>query len=297
MPMSMTLLPKHWKFSRNMRKHLLSVALLTALAAVSCSPSRYMIDVEMRYKSKAGLDLTGKNVAVVYGAGTEYPFSAFVESLSDGFAWSLKEEYQNTVDSVGVFALDTPAVDYASRDSLISLVIQTGSDVVLLFDSVKFGDVAKTDGGVTLPYTVSLRCYDAMNQNDRMLSFTGSSVAKASGIEALPNQAWEAGGTVASSFAPQWKHEQYSIYYFNTEKWLDALTKAEMYDWKGAMDVWFTFLSSNDPLKRSCASYNIATACHMAGDYYLASQWLDKSDKDNLLPLSEVLRKRINARK
>ena len=267
MPMSMTLLPKHWKFSRNMRKHLLSLALLTALAAVSCSPSRYMIDVEMRYKSKAGLDLTGKNVAVVYGAGTEYPFSAFVESLSDGFAWSLKEEYQNTVDSVGVFALDTPAVDYASRDSLISLVIQTGSDVVLLFDSVKFGDVA------------------------------GSSVAKASGIEALPNQAWEAGGTVASSFAPQWKHEQYSIYYFNTEKWLDALTKAEMYDWKGAMDVWFTFLSSNDPLKRSCASYNIATACHMAGDYYLASQWLDKSDKDNLLPLSEVLRKRINARK
>ena len=42
------------------------MAFLALLAAVSCSPSRYMIDVEMRYKSKAGVDLTGKNVAVVY---------------------------------------------------------------------------------------------------------------------------------------------------------------------------------------------------------------------------------------
>ena len=280
-----------------MRTHLFALAVLAVLAAVSCSPSRYMIDVEMRYKSKAGLDLTGKNVAVVYGSESEYPFSAFVESLSDGFAWSLKDEYQNAVDSVGVFALDVPASDYASRDSLISLVVQTGSDVVILFDSVSFGELTKTAAGLTLPYTVSLRCYDAMNQNDEMLSFTGSSVAKSSSVETLPNQAWEAGGTVASSFAPQWKHEQYSIYYFSSEKWMDALIKAEMYDWKGAMDVWFTFLSSNDPLKRSCASFNIATACYMAGDYYLASQWLDKSDKDNLLPLSDVLRKRINARK
>ena len=280
-----------------MRKHILPIVVMTVLAAFSCSPSRYMIDVEMRHKSQAGIDLTGKNIAVVYGSGAEYPFSAFVESLSDGFAWSLKEEYQNALDSVGVFALDAPASDYASRDSLISLVMQTGSDVVLLFDNVRFGELAKTDAGVTLPYTVSLRCYDAMNQNDEMLSYTGSNVARASSMESLQNQAWDAGGAVAASFAPQWKHEQYSIYYFSSEKWLDALTKAEMYDWKGAMDVWFTFLSSNDPLKRSCASYNIATACYMAGDYYLASQWLDKSDKDNLLPLSEVLRKRINARK
>lgn len=256
-----------------------------------------MIDVEMRHKSKAGLDLTAKNVSIVYSALQDYPYGAFIESLADGFAWSLKEDYQYTIDSVGVFALDTPAADYASRDSLISLIIQTGSDVVLLLDKVHFGDITGTISGVTLPYTLSLRCYDAMNQKDEMLSYNGSSTAVASNLEALANEAWNAGGTLASSFKPQWKHEQYSIYYFNGEKWLDALLKAEMYDWKGAMDIWFTFLSSNDPLKRSCASYNISTACYMAGDYNLATQWLDKSDKDNPLPLSQVLRKRINARK
>jgi hypothetical protein len=35
----------------------------------------------------------------------------------------------------------------------------------------------------------------------------------------------------------------------------------------------------------------------MSGDYDLATKWLDKSDKENALPLSPVLRKRINARK
>jgi hypothetical protein len=36
----------------------------------------------------------------------------------------------------------------------------------------------------------------------------------------------------------------------------------------------------------------------MMGDYYLAEEWLDRSDADNKLPtLSDGLRKRIEARK
>ena len=63
------------------------------------------------------------------------------------------------------------------------------------------------------------------------------------------------------------------------------------------MDIWLELLETNDLLKRSCAEYNIAVACYMLGDYNLASEWLDLSDKDNLLPLSDALRKRIEARK
>ena len=55
--------------------------------------------------------------------------------------------------------------------------------------------------------------------------------------------------------------------------------------------------SSNDLLRRSCAEYNIAVACYMMGEYELASEWLDRSDKDNKLPLSDGLRKRIDSRK
>lgn len=273
------------------------MAVFVLLAAVSCSPSRYMIDVEMRHKSKAGVDLTGKNVAVVYGASSEFPYNKFVESMADGFAWNLEADYQNAIDSVGVFALDLPASEYASRDSLISLLIETGTDVVFLFDRVDFGKLNTSSTSMSIPFEVSLSCYDAMNQDDKVLTFTGSSTARFSALAGMPDEGWEAGKTVASSFKPEWKHEQYSIYYFNTEKWLDALVKAELYEWKAAMDIWFGFLSSNDVLKRSCACYNIATACYMCGDYTLALQWLDKSDNDCPLPLSSVLRKRINARK
>ena len=276
-----------------MRNNVLNIAVIALLSAVSCAPSRYMIDVEMRHKSKAGLDLTGKNVTVVYEDQTD----GYTKSLAEGFARTLKADYQHTIDSVGVFGLETPCSRYASRDSLISLVIQTGSDVVFLFDKVTIGDISNSGTDLVLPFDMSLRCYDAMNQKDEMLSFKGSNTVRSATVEAVPDEFRKAGGNFASSFKPEWKHEQYSIYYFNNDQWYEALIKSEMYDWKGAMDVWFTFLSSNDALKRSCASFNIATACYMSGDYNLASEWLDKSDKDNVLPLSSVLRKRINARK
>jgi tetratricopeptide (TPR) repeat protein len=85
--------------------------------------------------------------------------------------------------------------------------------------------------------------------------------------------------------------------YFDNEKWYKALDRAEAYDWKGAMDMWISLLSTNDMLRRSCAAYNIATACYMLGEYDLAIEWLDQSDKDNKLPYSDVLRKRINERR
>ena len=85
--------------------------------------------------------------------------------------------------------------------------------------------------------------------------------------------------------------------YFDNEKWYKALDRAEVYDWKGAIDMWMTLLDTNDPLRRSCAAYNIATACYMMMDYELALEWLDYSDKTNMLTHSDNLRKRINERK
>lgn len=63
------------------------------------------------------------------------------------------------------------------------------------------------------------------------------------------------------------------------------------------MDIWMTFLDTNDPLKRSSAEYNIAVACYMLGDYALAKEWLELSDNDNRLPLSDALHKRIDSRR
>ena len=76
----------------------------------------------------------------------------------------------------------------------------------------------------------------------------------------------------------------------------EAREKAEAFDWKGAMDIWLNQCNSKDPLKRASASYNIATACYMMGDYHLALKWLDSADQDADLVVSAGLRKRINAR-
>ena len=263
--------------------HISAIGMLM-LAAVSCGPSRYMIDVEMRHKSEAGIDLTGKNITVAYPTASDSQFGTYIESLADGFAWNIQDQYKQTIDAVGVYPLEGSGSQYASRDSLVNILLKTGSDVVFLFDKVDDG-------------TISLRCYDAMNHEDKMLSYATKPNMLIEDPSKDATQGWDQGKDLVESFIPQWKHEQYSIYYFNTDKWLQALEKADMYDWKGAMDIWFDFLDSNDPLRRSCASFNIATACYMLGDYPLALEWLDQSDKINKLQISSVLRKRINARK
>ena len=76
--------------------YILSVV-LGVMAAAACAPARYVLDVEMRHPSKAGVDLTGKNVTVVYGQEGVYPDDLFLESMADGFAWNLKDRYQDSV--------------------------------------------------------------------------------------------------------------------------------------------------------------------------------------------------------
>lgn len=263
-------------------------AMLAVTFAVACAPGRYILDVEMLHPSKAGVDLTGKNVAVIYGQEGVYPNDLFVESMAGGFARNIKDRCKDAVGEVNVCSLRS-AQNYANRDSMLNLLVETGADVVFLLDKVALN-------GSSLSFII--KCYDAMYQGDKLQLFSGNYVVESmNGNEAVKTEGWDAGKTVAAAFEPQWKHEQYSLYYFESEAWYTALEKAEAFDWKGAMDIWILLLQqSNDQLKRSCASYNIATACYMMGDYHLASRWLDNADKLADLLVSEGLRKRINAR-
>jgi hypothetical protein len=171
---------------------------------------------------------------------------------------------------------------------MLNLLVETGADVIFLLDKI-------TLNGSTFSFI--LKCYDAMYHGDNLQLFSGNSVVESmSGNEVVKDEGWDAGKTIATAFEPQWKHEQYSLYYFESSDWYTALEKAETFDWKGAMDIWMKRLEGADPLKRACAEYNIATACYMMGDYHLAARWLDNADKLADLSVSEGLRKRINAR-
>ncbi len=294
---------------------------------VSCGPSKHAVHVEMRQPSRAGVELAGKIVSVVYLENDNPVATEFNKSMADGFAYTLEEDYGTGNGSIGIYRMRrTPGGDYASKDSLFNILMDTGADVVFLFDTLKFGNM--TVGGPsrvaspsnpdssyinssTIPFTMKLYCFDGMNKEEKVQSFGGTSLARpsvysngnddstiatAKAYKALGAEGWDAGLEVAESFKSQWKHEQYSIVYYETSEWYEALEKAEQYDWKGAMDIWFGFLDSNDVLKRSCAAFDISVACYMLSDFALAAEWLDRSDAESKLPISDSLRKRIEAR-
>ena len=309
-----------------MKRILYMIAL--ALAAVSCGPTRHAIFVDMRYPSKSGIELAGKTVAVVHLENDNPLSNVFSEGIADGLAYSLEQDYGTVDGSIGIYRMKAlPGGDYASRDTLFNLIMDTGADVLFLVDTLNVGEM--TIGGISsvaapespdsaylstgnLPFKMKLHCFDAMNKDEKVYSYGGSSVAvpyaysdgkqtpetiKSRALKTLPLLGFETGKTVSGNFKSQWKTEQYSVIYFESEDWYRALEYACQLSWKPAMDIWLELIDTRDMMKRSCAAYNMAVASYMLGDYELASQWLDRSDADNKLPLSETLRKRIDSRK
>lgn len=261
---------------------------------ISCGPSRYAVHVEMLHPSKSGLDLNGKIISTVYYSGSDPVRNQLSENMALGFAKALEEDYATGKGSVGVYSVDESFGDYSVRDSLVNLVVRTSGDVVFLMDI----DMSGSETPQGMPVKVSLYCYDGMNKADVVRKFTGSSVIPSSSQAEMISEASKAGSRVAESFKPQWLHEQYSLAYYDSTPWYEAIARAEQYDWRGAMDIWFTLLDTSDMLKRASAEYNLAVACYMLGDIDLASCWLDKSVKDNDMPtLTKALRTRIDARK
>lgn len=298
------------------------------LLAISCGPTRHLIHVEMRHPSKSGIDLVGKNIAVVHLGNENQIANRFSEGMADGLAYSLEQDYGTGEGSVGIYRMNVvPGGNYASRDTLVNLLMDTGSDVVFLIDTLAVGTM--TIGGMTsvalpesvdssyittgeLPFTMKMYGFDAMNMEEKVYSFAGSSVAipfaysdgiqtnaviRQRAIESLSELGFEAGRSLSSSFKSQWKHEQYSVVYFESEPWYRAMQYADALQWKEAIDIWIELLDTNDMMKRACAAYNMALATYMLGDYDLAEQWLDRSDADNKLPMSDALRKRLETRK
>ena len=264
------------------------------LLLVSCGPSRHAIHVEMRHPSKSGIDLSGKIVSVVYCSWDDSNENAVSENMALGFAEVLEKDYATGQGSVGVYCVDRNSGDYSVKDSLVNLVIRTDGDVVFLLDA----DLDDKNTAEGTPVKVNLYCYDGLDRSDAAKKFIGNTVVSGATDKEFEQGALAVGNQLAESFKVQWKHEQYSIAYYDSTRWYEALERAEQYDWKGAMDIWFEFLDASDPLKRASAEYNISVACFMLGDFDLAEKWLERSIADNDMPtLTEALRKRIDMRR
>ena len=308
-------------------KNILCIITL-AVMCVACGPSRHAIHVEMRHPSKSGIEFSGKTVSVVHLENDNIMNNNLSEGIADGLAYALEQDYGTGEGSVGIYRMRVvPGGNYSSRDTLVNLLMDTGSDVIFLVDTLSVG--LMTMGGASsvaapsspdssyistgnIPFKMKLYCFDAMNKDEKVYDYSGSSVAvpfaysdgrqtentiRERAVASLSELGFEVGTTISASFKSQWKYEQYSVVYFDSPRWFTAMEYADRYYWKDAMNIWMELLDTNDMLKRSCAAYNLALASYMLGDYELASMWLDRSDKDNKLPLSDALRKRIDERK
>lgn len=307
-------------------RNLYCLFLPLALAAVSCSPLTFSLHLDMRAPSQSGLDLSNKNISVMYIDNGNKTDSLFLSGVSEAFAQSVERDYFSGHQTVNIFNIKKKTgADYASKDSLVKYIMETESDVAFMFELESLGKTvlspinrtaspASADSlyylEATSPFAIRLYSYDSLNPADKVLVFNGKSNAVATvftnGNEderTLMDKAADAmydAGTVigrqsSKIFMSEWKHSSFTLYYYdNDESWYKASQAAYDYDWKTAIDTWITLLDTNDLKKRSCIEYNLAVAFYVLGQKSLAEQWLDRSDADYMLPESSYVRKMIN---
>lgn len=296
-----------------MKKLLYLVAAMAALC--SCEPSVFNMLVERREPSVSGINLSGKTMSVVYMDDLSGKDTVFNAGFAQGFAQALEEDYFDGKEAVAVYRMEKDmAGNYADRDTLVGLAVESADDVVFLADSPEFGKISLgSRSGATVmaqaPFQLRLYAYDTMELSDSVRVFAGSSKVGQNlsiGEDADEEQIEEkfyaslydagssTGKAAAKKFLSNWSEEQFYFYYYDSYSWDKASVAAYDYRWREAIDLWMALLENQNPLKRAALEYNIATAFYLLGDNELSAKWLDLSDKDNEMPLSSVLRRKLS---
>lgn len=301
-----------------------AAALVLGIGA--CAPQTFVMSLETLQPSLSGMELAGKSISVAYVDGRD---SVFSKNLATGFAETIERDYFDGKQAVSLYRMTpAPGADFSSRDTLVNLVVDSGHDVVFLFDEPIFNEPvfgqrrATTLGDpdsahivtARVPYELRMYAYDALNKADTVRIFAGASAldqtiyASALSTDAdllrhlwddpahTAEQAGEAGVKSAAKFRAVWKAETWSFYYYDSSAWLAALEAVFTLKWQEAMNGWMDIASRCDGEPRACAEYNLAAACYLMGDYELALKWLELSDKDGKVILSDGLHKRIAGR-
>ena len=279
-----------------MKRILTFASVVVALAA--CSPQAYVMRLEMRTPSSSGLDLDNKSMAVVYLDNGTYRDSLFNNCFADGLAQGLEKEYFEGKRSIDIYnAYQAEGEDYSSKDSLQSLVMRLNKDVIFLVTQPEFAD----GEGKKVDCKAEVYVYDSMNPKDEVKRASVSHPVTASDAEdsMLGSDAQVLGLGIAKPFLGSWTPESHSVIYFDgfNEQWEHALYLASEMRWEEAREIWMELAQHRDVLQASCAQYDTALACYMMRQYDLALEWLDLSDKTQVVSLSQGLRKRILEKK
>ncbi len=274
---------------KNMKKIILIFASIALAAA--CSPMAHVIPLEMRTPSTSGLDLGGKNYAVVYQSDS---LNLAQETFQYTFAQEFMDELvtrNQSPEGSAVYAWRNMDESAASKDSLVNMVIDTGNDVVIFVKPTHFITSPEKSSS---EFTINLSVYDSMDKEDIVRQFARTNtVNQQLSEENASIIAKKTAKEISQFFKSQWKLQQFTFLYYSTEKWFKAMFLAEQMQWGDAIDIWLGLTKTNNLQKRAAAAYNISVACYINGDYSLALEWLDRSDKDDLIAFSSAHRRRI----
>lgn len=254
------------------------LAAMALILAVSCSPSIFRMDLQMRQPSSSGYDFGGKEMAVVYLAPTRD--TSFLRALAEGFATSLEEDYFGGNQVVGVYSMPIAKVaDYSSRDTLLNIVMDTEKDVIFLFEG---------QPDVNDKVKVRLHVYDSMGKTDTVRTF--SAILPTDG----GNESAKTTGQKASvRFLSNWRPESFYFYYYDYKDWCSAADDAYEFKWYSALEKWLSIATKVQGKKLACAAYNLASASYILGDYSLCDRWLSVAEQNGGDELTAHLRVKL----
>ncbi len=281
-------------------------ALLAATVFLSsCAPTTYTVMVDKKIVPEHAVDFGKKLPGIVTVTPRESQDSLLISSFAIGMAEQLESDLYLSPGSIPVYYLYSQDIDLNDPGMMEGLVRQTGTDIMLIVDSVSIGEFSVNrpvemafhgneflkQTVVSLPFSMDIRVFMAdSSYTDRMhveetSEWTMLSEEDLSNVRAvgeinkkLENSFKENGSSIAKEFVSHWETVNTRLYVYDNSRWWDACRHAYLFEWEDAMEIWMEEAKSNDVMKAACASYNVSVACRMLEMKDLAWEWKNKAD-------------------
>lgn len=273
----------------------------------SCAPATYTVIGERQIAAAHQIEFEGKIPGVVTLSPKEaVADSVLISSFAIGVAEKLESDLSLETGSVPVFYLNPDDVDLRNPEQMDQLVRYTGTDVMIVIDSMRIGDYsirypneqAYYDGSfrqqtiLSLPYRAFFHVYKAdssfvdsfeIQDVNEWNMLADEPLQKVRAVEEAERNMAEsfakAGASHAAEFSVKWETFNTRIYVFDSAKWWDACRYAYLFEWDKAMKLWMEEVKSHNHMKVACAAYNISVACRMLGMEDLAIEWKSNADR------------------
>jgi hypothetical protein len=291
--------------------------LAVLLLAGACGPMINILEVDVRLPATLPLNLSGREMVVFTPRydSVSLTDSVLLNRFAQAFADGLTQQARLSPGSVPVFShysgsesfgtLDQP--DYVHR-----LALETEKDLIFMVDSVTLGAFQVNELSLLLaPFQAVVRVYDAEKVRFTQYIPIRDTAAWDLGdnadqeIVTIPKSAFLdlqraavfVGERTARSFMDQWETQDRVIFVYDKSKWNVAYDYALAFEWDKAMEIWLELVKSNNAKEAACASFNVALACEMQGNFELAKKWLNLSQKTLDMPETRYYKELLLERK